>query len=446
MATSTTTQDLCSLIERSGLLAPDRLAPYRDRGDESPEELARELTRDRLLTGFQARLLLSGKSSGFFLTEKFKILDLLGQGGMGRVLLCEHLTLNRLVAVKLLQIADDSFPGAAERFLREARAAAAVDHPNVVRVFDVDRSGATPFMVMEYVDGTNLHQLVTLGGRLTVDRACEYVRQAALGLEAARAAGLVHRDVKPGNLLLNRAGVVKVLDLGLARFNDDTGRNANLTAKFDGQSVLGTVDFIAPEQTQDSSRVDIRADIYSLGHTFYYLLTGRLPFGEATTAQKLLWHQIRQPEPLSEVRPEVPEPVRAVLERMIAKEPADRFQTPAEVAEALRPLIAGPVPPPSDLEMPLTSPADYLLGVSPDPTPSMLAFPPNDPATSSPSALLTLPHLPPGQGRSSVPLGPESSPMSLDPLAPWSAGLPSPTPGPRALTPPPAARSPLPLP
>src|SRR5262249_52257614 len=135
MATSTTTLDLLSLIERSGLLGPDRLAPYHDRADESAEELSRELVRARLLTAFQARLLLQGKSSGFFLTEKFKILDLLGQGGMGRVLLCEHLALNRLVAVKLLQIADNSFAGAGERFLREARAAAAVDHPNVVRVF-----------------------------------------------------------------------------------------------------------------------------------------------------------------------------------------------------------------------------------------------------------------------------------------------------------------------
>ncbi len=422
MTNPTTTTELFTLIERSGLLAPEQLESYRLwPGATPPDEIAQELVEQRHLTAFQARLLLRGKAHGFFLTEKFKILDLLGEGGMGRVLLCEHLALHKLVAVKLLHLSGDSSPGAEERFLREARAAAAVDHPNVVRVYDVDRAGPTPFMVMQYVDGTNLHQLVASGGRLPIDRAIEYVRQAAVGLDAAHRAGLVHRDIKPGNLLLDRAGVVKVLDLGLARFSHEAHRNANLTQKFDGHSILGTVDFMAPEQTENSSRVDSRADIYSLGYTFYYLLTGKLPFGDGSPAQKLLWHQNRHPESLSAVRGDVPPAVCAVLEHMIEKRPEDRYQTPAEVAQALRPLLTAPVHPPDDDEMPRTRRSDYLLGLSGPPAPAMLAYPPADPNTPSPSVPDTLPHQKSAQsaGSSVTPGKPSSFPISFAPPAAW---------------------------
>src|SRR5262249_58429326 len=143
---------------------------------------------------------------------------------------------------------------------------------NIVRVHDMDRAGATPFMVMEYVDGTSLHQVVAGHGPLAVNRAADSIRQAACGLQHAHEHGLVHRDIKPGNLLLDRAGTVKLLDLGLARFYIDATRNQNLTQKFDAASILGTADFIAPEQTMNSSRVDIRADIYSLGISFYFML------------------------------------------------------------------------------------------------------------------------------------------------------------------------------
>src|SRR5262249_25961857 len=218
MTVPPTVDDLFALIEQSGLLSADRLAPYRSRAADDPaassESIARTLIRDRLLTPFQARQLLRRPYRRFFLPAKDKIPHLLGEGGMGRVLLCEHLMLSRLMAVKLLHLSGVSVPGAEERFLREARAAAAVDHPNIVHVYDVDRAGTTPFMVMEYVDGTNLHQLVAENGPLAVERAVEYVRQAAIGLHHAHRAGLVHRDIKPGNLLLDRSGTVKVLDLG----------------------------------------------------------------------------------------------------------------------------------------------------------------------------------------------------------------------------------------
>lgn len=386
MPTAQTCDALFALIERSGLLSSARTAAYRPPGAEPPNaavEVARALVRDRLLTPFQARQLIKGKSRGFFLTEKYKVLEPLGEGGMGHVYLCEHLLLHKLVAVKLLHASWVSVPGAEERFLREARAAATVDHPNIVRVFDVDRSAGAPFIVMEFVDGTNLHQLVAGHGPLSPARAAEYVRQTAIGLAAAHKAGLVHRDIKPGNLLLDRSGQVRVLDLGLARFMVDSARNNNLTQKFDPGAVLGTLDFIAPEQADDSSRVDIRSDVYSLGHTLYYLLTGKLPFGEGSAAQKLMWHQVRQPEPLSQVRPEVPPDLSAVFEKMTAKAPAHRFQTPAEVVAALRPFISG-VSAPAPEEMPKFRASAFLLGLSPPPKPEMLAnvAPPETPKAS----------------------------------------------------------------
>jgi len=239
----------------------------------------------------------------------------------------------------------------------------------------VDKAGTIPFMVQEYVDGTNLHQLIAANGPLPVNRAVEYIRQSAIGLHAAHMVGLIHRDIKPGNLLLARSGMVKILDLGLARFMQDSSRNNDLTARFDDNSILGTADFNAPEQTMNSSKVDIRADIYSLGHTFYYLLAGKMAFGEGSAAQKLIWHQMRQPEPVSMIRREVPAKVQAVLEKMMEKSPDDRYQTPAEVVEALRPLLPGPVPPPPAAEMPRVRPSSYLLGLSPPPAKRKLPLP-----------------------------------------------------------------------
>src|SRR5947209_1730504 len=176
------------------------------------------------------------------------------------------------------------------------------------------------FLVMEHVDGASLQEIVKKAGPMNVLRAAHYMRQAALGLQHAHeTAGLVHRDIKPGNILVDRTGTVKVLDMGLARFfHDETD---DLTRKHD-ENVLGTADYLAPEQALDSHGVDIRADIYSLGATFYFLLTGNTPFNEGTVAQKLIWHQTRQPKAVRTVRPEVPAELAAVLEKMMAKDPA----------------------------------------------------------------------------------------------------------------------------
>jgi phosphate ABC transporter phosphate-binding protein len=369
MAAPVSTTDLRALVERSGLLAPELLD--RAFADAANAETAiRWLTGERLLTPFQAEQLQKGRADGFFITDKYKILDYIGAGGMGTVYLCEHLILHRLVAVKMLHMPGASGPEAArafERFYREARAVAALSDPNIIRVFDVDRAGPNPFMVMEYADGTNLHDIVSRHGPLAANRAAEYVRQAALGLQHAHEIGLVHRDIKPGNLLVDRTGTVKLLDLGLARFNQDPTRNQGITEKYDRHMVLGTVDFMAPEQAFETSAVDIRSDIYGLGCSFYYMLTGQVPFPDRTATEKMIAHRLRAPAPVSEICPRVPPGILAVLERMMAKEPADRYQTPAEVVTALAACIKGPVAAPPANEMPEHAAEFYRLGLSPAP-------------------------------------------------------------------------------
>jgi len=216
------------------------------------------------------------------------------------------------------------------------------------------------FLVMEYVDGRSFHEIVTARGPLSVERAAHYVAQAAVGLQHAHERGLVHRDVKPANLLLDREGLVKLLDLGLARFYRDTD---DLTKQHAGKSVLGTADFVAPEQALDSHAADIRSDLYSLGCTFYYLLTGQPPFADfRSLGQKLMAHQNREPRPVRELRPEIPEELSAVLAKMIAKKPGDRYQTPVELFDALEPWTRNPIEPPGEEEMPQFCPAVQAAG------------------------------------------------------------------------------------
>jgi serine/threonine protein kinase len=265
----TTVDDLLQLIGRSGLLTPEdlsqRLEQLRAQGPAplTPAELAEELVRQGVLTPFQTGQLLVGKSRGFVLGGKYKVLERLGAGGMAAVYLCEHVVMRRLVAVKILPIEQAGSPAALERFRREARAVAQLDHPNIVRAHDIDQDGKLHFLVMEFVDGNTLDLIVRKTGRLSLERACHYLRQAALGLQHAHEGGLVHRDIKPGNLLLSRDGVVKILDLGLARFFEDS--EDRLTRDREAGYVLGTADYMAPEQALNSTDVDIRADIYSLG-------------------------------------------------------------------------------------------------------------------------------------------------------------------------------------
>jgi eukaryotic-like serine/threonine-protein kinase len=369
MPAPATTDDFLSLTRQSGLLDEKDLEAYlRTRGEvlpASPSDLAAEMVGAGLLTGFQASQFLKGKWRGFVIAGKYKLLEHLGSGGMANVFLCEHMNMHRRVALKVLPPSQTKDPGVVERFYREARAVATLDHPNIVRAHDIDHDAKLHFLVMEYVDGSSLQDIVRKHGPLPIDRAAHYVRQAAVGLDAAHHAGVVHRDIKPGNILVDRTGVVKILDMGLARFFRDEGDD--LTKKFDENCVLGTADYCAPEQALNSHAVDSRVDIYSLGATLYYCLTGRTPFGNGTTAQKIIWHQMKEPPPIRELRPDVPPGLAAVVAKMMAKQLEDRYQLPAEVFEALTPWGAGEVSPPAEDEMPKLCPRSQGPG-STDPS------------------------------------------------------------------------------
>jgi serine/threonine protein kinase len=382
MASPATTDELLDLLRKSGLIEPERIDTFvakakTDPSATTPRQWAGLLVASGLLTRFQAEQILLGKWRGFTV-GRYKVLERLGSGGAGTVYLCEHVKVRRKVAVKVLPTIRASNPAAVGRFHREARAAGVLNHPNLVKCHDIDQEGELHYLVMEYVDGASLHEIVARSGPLEPVRAAQYVRQAALGLQHAHEAGLVHRDIKPANILVDRSGTVRVLDLGLARFYHDD--NDLLTLKYDENNVLGTADYVAPEQALNSHGVDIRADIYSLGCTFYYIVTGRAPFPGGKAAQKLIWHQVKPPTPVREVRPEVPEEMAAVVARMLAKDPRERYQTPAELAAALDPWAAVPVPPPREEEMPQLCPA-AARSVSPAeldismPTPSGLIRP-----------------------------------------------------------------------
>lgn len=373
MAAPKTVNDLLALIRRSGVVDSERIEDYcqhhlteGDYGQE-PRRVAGSLVRNGLLSRMQASYLLRGKWRNWILNGKYRILEHLGAGGMGQVFLCEHLRMKRLFAVKILPPDKSADPILLERFAREARAASDLQHANLVRAHDLDTDGSLHYIVLEYVDGATLDAIVARNGPLSVSRACEYVRQAALGLQHAHEHKLVHRDIKPANLLLDRTGTIKIHDLGLARCLDS---DQNITQRYGENTLIGTADFLAPEQAMNSHAVDIRADIYGLGASFYFLLTGHCPFPHGTVAQKLLCHQCDVPTSVCEIRPEIPEEIAAIVARMLAKEPSDRFAEPAEVAAALAPWITGPVPPPADDEMPRLSRAVRRLATNPTPVPA----------------------------------------------------------------------------
>ena len=361
MSAPTSLDEFLACLRKSNLLDVLQLDEYLEAAraagtaPRSPGRLAKELVRDGFLTNYQAEQLLAGRYRNFFISGKYKVLERLGSGGMASVYLCEHKVMQRPVALKVLPSIGGDDPSTLARFHREARAVAQLHHPNIVGAHDIDQYGKLHFLVMEYIDGTDLEDFVAFHGRMDPLRAANYVRQAAQGLQHAHEAGLVHRDIKPSNLLVDRSGTVKVLDLGLARFAQDDADL--LTQRSDREVMLGTLDYMAPEQVRDSHDVDIRADIYSLGATFYYLLTARGLFGEATPAQKLAAHQYSQPVPIRGLRADLPEGLAQIVDRMLEKDRALRYQTPAEVVEALDPWTREPIPPPSLSDSPRLSPA-----------------------------------------------------------------------------------------
>lgn len=267
---------------------------------------------------------------------RYRIVRLLGRGGMGAVFLAEHTVMGQMRAIKVVKTSLVDSPKALERFHREVKTAAMLDHPNIVRAFDAEQSGSTHFLVMDFVEGIDLAEVLRRKGRLPIAHTCHYIRQAALGLQYAHEQNMVHRDLKPQNLILTAKGVVKILDFGLAKIRSDV----DLSGPTPESVVLGTPDYMPPEQWQDARSAGIQADIYSLGCTLYALLTGAPPFEAAPgLPQKMMAHLHEKPEPVQVLRPEVPAELAALVNRMLAKKPADRPQTPREVAQALQPFI-----------------------------------------------------------------------------------------------------------
>jgi serine/threonine-protein kinase len=297
-------------------------------------ELANELVRRELLTAWQADMLLQGKHRGFRLGQ-FRILQPLGQGGMGKVFLAEHETMCRRGAIKILPRRYEGDADLLHRFRLEAIAVARLDHPNIVRVWDFNKDmrygKAIYYLAMEYIEGPDLQRMVEEYGPLSYRTAAGCIAQAAEGLAHVHHAGFVHRDVRPANLMVDLHGVLKILDLGLTMFMDSPLAGAEV-----GQSAVGTADYVAPEQVLDSESVDCRADIYALGYTFYFLLTGRRPFPKATIMEVLTAHQAEEPAPIRRLRPDVPSELVDIFKRMTAKKPTERYQTAGEVAEQLR--------------------------------------------------------------------------------------------------------------
>jgi serine/threonine protein kinase len=265
---------------------------------------------------------------------RYRVLRELGRGGMGVVYQARQTVLDRPVVIKVISKFLVDHTDALERFRREARAAARLAHPNIVAAYDADQAGDLHFLVMEFVPGQSLAEVLHKRGPLPVAQACGYVRQAALGLQHAHERGMVHRDIKPQNLMLTPQGQVKILDFGLAKVASEHGSGTGLTAS---GAYVGTPDYSAPEQATNARTADIRADLYSLGCTLYCLLAGRPPFHEETQVLTILAHLEKEPVPLARLRPDVPAALWAVVARLLAKDPARRYQTPAEVAQALAP-------------------------------------------------------------------------------------------------------------
>ena len=350
MSAPVSVEELLQLIRKSGMVDEGKLTAYLQRRQKGrgiptdPREAAEGMVADGIITNFQSEQFLLGKWRGFTI-GKFKLLERVGVGGMGQVFLCEHMFMKRRVAVKVLPPAKAEHPAALGRFYREARAAGLLDHPNIVRTHDIDQDGNLHFIVMEYVDGSNMLDIIKKYGPMDIGRAVSYVeadrprprirlpqRHHPPRREARQCARSIARGTPKSSTWASPASSRTTTD--------------NLTVKYDDKIVLGTADYVAPEQVANSHSVDVRADVYALGATLYFLLAGHPPFPTGTVSQKLLWHRTKEPTAIRQIRPEVSEELAAILVKMMAKDPNVRYQSPGEVLAALTPYAPATLLPP----------------------------------------------------------------------------------------------------
>ncbi|MDB5351023.1 MAG: serine/threonine protein kinase [Planctomycetota bacterium] len=328
--------ELVSILRELDLVPADELDRLASDGPDDPVGLARDLVRSGTLTTYQAGALLQGKARGLVIGT-YLVLGKLGVGGMGVVFKARHRPSGRIVALKILPPSFGREGEAVRRFRREFQVASRLNHPNIVAAIEASEDRGVHYLTMEYIPGYDLDRLVSNGGPMALKLALHCAIQVARGLEAAHAQGVIHRDIKPGNIMIDPAGAVRVLDLGLARVIAATGGFGQTTADplTNTGSYMGTVDFLAPEQANDAKSADGRADIYSLACTLYFLLKGKPPFPGDSVLKRLMAHQDRPAPSLRAARPEVPESLEAVYLAMMAKRPADRPQTVSEVVMAL---------------------------------------------------------------------------------------------------------------
>ncbi len=315
------------LLSADEVLAVERSLPQQDR-PLSAQHLARALVDAGKLTDYQATALCEGKDRELVLGD-YVVLEQIGAGGMGRVFKAVHRRMERVVALKVLALDTMGDDESIHRFHREVKAAARLSHPNIVTAYDAGEDGGVHYLVMEYIEGQNLTDLVQQQGPLPAGTAIGLVLQGARGLGYAHQKGIVHRDVKPSNLLLENSGTVKILDMGLARFRAAGGTAASTdVSDLTGTGMaMGTLNYVAPEQALDARLADHRSDIYSLGCTLHYLLTGRSPAPRGSAMAILKWHEKGEIPSLRSNRPDVPERLDAVFRRMVARSPDERYQS-----------------------------------------------------------------------------------------------------------------------
>ena len=342
---------LLSQEEIGAILGPLRQSTLDD------EALAERLITAGKLTRFQADAVRERRFEELVIGN-YQVLDRLGAGAMGTVYKARHRRMKRVVAIKVLSRSVGQSEKFVQRFQREVEAVARLSHPNIVMAHDADEAEVGHFLVMEFVNGRDLASEVQQRGPLPIAEALDCIVQAARALNYAHAQGIVHRDIKPANLLRDIDGVVKVADLGLARFNDPFGRPAEeMAALTQAGTIMGTVDFMPPEQAMGLTTIDHRADIYSLGCTLYYLLIGCPPYPGTSLMAILLKHREAPPPSLCAARSEVPVSLESIFRRMVAKKPEDRFASMAEVGQALESVKLVPKPLPKRPIQPTTHPS-----------------------------------------------------------------------------------------
>jgi serine/threonine protein kinase len=335
--------DLVETLERYRLLEADQLSELKQSSPSLPDNpltLAAELLRRGWLTSYQINRLFKGQAADLILGH-YVLLETLGVGGMGQVFKAREMRLGRLVALKVLPKERIDKPEVVDRFYHEIQAAARLSHPNIIHAYDAEQIGDTHVFAMEYVEGIDLSRFVQQSGSLPVAPACEYIRQAGLGLQHIHENGMVHRDIKPGNLM--RAypdNSIKILDMGLARLREEEREEGEADRLTRLGFVMGTVDFISPEQALNSRQADIRSDLYSLGCTFYFLLTAQVPFPTDEPMAKLIAHSCESAVPIEALRAEAPLEVCAIVAKLMAKRPDERYQTPADLILDLAALFA----------------------------------------------------------------------------------------------------------